>query len=116
MADGRFGHRIACWSEGRGTPPPGCFGKRGCKRLKTKEGSAEKIAKKRKRSQRRGTRGCKPLRTWDLPPRQGRSRQGHGDTEALKRNCGSQRTAPCAASTNGMRKNRLPCLLMEPNR
>src|ERR1700730_19391844 len=53
-----------------GTPHPGCFGKRGCKRLKTKEGSAEKSAK-------RGIRGCKLLRTWDLPQR-------HGATEAAK--------------------------------
>src|SRR6266478_2825776 len=55
-----------------GYPHPECFVKRGCKRLKTKEGIAEKSAKKR------GTRGCKLLRTWDLPQR-------HGDTEALNK-------------------------------
>jgi len=27
-------------------PPPGCFGKRGCKRLKTKDGSRRKKAKR----------------------------------------------------------------------
>jgi len=29
-----------------GTPPPGCFAKRGCKLMKTKEVSAEKRAKR----------------------------------------------------------------------
>src|SRR5260370_41924902 len=53
---------------------PGAFGKRGCKRLKTKGGSAEKSAKRRER-------GSKCLKTMDLPPRQGRGRQRHGGTE-----------------------------------
>src|SRR6267143_6661592 len=68
MPEGRNGRRLG---RRAGTPQPGCFGKRGCKRLKTKEGRAKKSAK-------RGTRGCKLLRTWDLPQR-------HGDTEALNK-------------------------------
>ena len=51
----------------KGHPTPRYSGKRGSKLLKTKEWSAEKSAK-------RGERGGKLLRTWDLP-------QTHGDTE-----------------------------------
>src|SRR6266478_3213723 len=52
-------------------PHPECFAERGSKLLKTKGWSAEKSAK-------RGTRGSKLLRTWDLPQR-------HGDTEGLNK-------------------------------
>jgi hypothetical protein len=51
----------------RKAPPPGCFAKRVRKLLKPKDRSVEKSAK-------RGQRGGKLLRTWDLP-------QIHGDTE-----------------------------------
>jgi hypothetical protein len=57
-----------------GYPTPGCFRERGCKRLKTKGGSAEKSAKRRER-------GGKCLKAMDLPPRQGRGRQRHRGTE-----------------------------------
>jgi hypothetical protein len=48
----------------RDRPPPGCFGKRGCNLLKTKEASAKKRAQ-------RDTRGGKPLKTWDFVPAAG---------------------------------------------
>src|SRR5260370_36089946 len=40
-------------------PHPGCFGKRGCKRLKTKETRAEKSTKRRQR-------GGKPMQTKEV--------------------------------------------------
>jgi hypothetical protein len=36
-----------------GVPRPGCFGKRGCKRLKTKDGSRKKRAKRRQEVERK---------------------------------------------------------------
>src|SRR6266478_1410144 len=63
---------FASFSASSGPPPhPECFAERGSKLLKTKGWSAEKSAK-------RGTRGSKLLRTWDLPQR-------HGDTEGLNK-------------------------------
>src|SRR5713226_2169623 len=44
MADGRFGHRIACWSEGQ-VPPPRVFWK---KRLQTIENKGRERGKERK--------------------------------------------------------------------
>src|SRR5216684_5767613 len=54
-----------------GTPHPGCFGKRSCKRLKIKETSAEKSAKRRQR-------GRKLLKEMDLPQRNRAHRESRG--------------------------------------